>query len=156
MRRPHLLISAAWTLHAIAWFVPVIKDGVVLPHGIPGLEAFWVAASPIFNGGADYDTWYDAFLAATSAITTVLFVAGSPWVMWRRLRVIGRSLAWVAAVAFVVNAHWYISFGSNRSDLRLGYFLWWLSFGLLAIGLFDLARLSQIDETAKARAANVV
>jgi hypothetical protein len=40
MRRPHLLISAGWLLHAVAWFLPVIKGGVTFPHGLPGWDAF--------------------------------------------------------------------------------------------------------------------
>lgn len=47
------------------------------------------------------------------------------------------TTAGAAAAAFVVNAHWYVLYGSDRSDLRNGYFLWWLSFALPAIGLFD-------------------
>jgi len=50
-------------------------------------------------------------------------------------------------VAFLVNAHWYI-FGeiqSTVSKLRIGYFFWWLSFGVLALGLFGIARQGDPD-----------
>ena len=60
-------------------------------------------------------------------------------------------MEWVARIApsicvgrdgaFVVNTHWYVLYGgSAREDLRIGYFLWWLSFLLMALGLFDLSR----------------
>ena len=43
--------------------------------------------------------------------------------------------------------HWYVLYGPDRSDLRIGYFLWWLSFAVLAVGLFDLAGLDRADES---------
>jgi hypothetical protein len=49
---------------------------------------------------------------------------------------LSRVSSWIAACAFIVNAHWL------RIDpfaLRIGYFLWWVSFLLLAIGLFHLS-----------------
>lgn len=84
-------------------------------------------------------TGYDAVLATVSALTTVLFIFGSPWLWCAGSHSLGRASAWAAATAFIVNAHWYAFSGRDRSDLRIGYFLWWVSFLLLAIGLFDLA-----------------
>ncbi|MGO9841442.1 MAG: hypothetical protein ACLPZF_09640, partial [Candidatus Acidiferrales bacterium] len=54
-------------------------------------------------------------------------------------RSLRRGFAWAAAAAFIFNAHWIVIFGSERSELTTGYFLWWCSFLLLAIGLFGLA-----------------
>jgi hypothetical protein len=42
--------------------------------------------------------------------------------------------------AFVFNAHWCVFGELDWSELRIGYFLWLLSFAILASGLFDLAR----------------
>jgi hypothetical protein len=140
MKRPHLLISYAWLLHAAAWLLPVVKGGAKLPGGLPGWEAFRVASSPVWSmKDVKFDTWYDAVLATVSAMTTLLFVFGSPWIVLRGSRSLWRVSSWAAATAFVVNAHWYVLFGSDRSDLRIGYFVWWPSFILLAVGLFDLA-----------------
>ena len=94
MRNPRLLISAAFLIHALGWVLPVVKDGVTLPQGLPGWEA----------------------------------------------RELCRASAWIATLAFVVNAHWVVQFGSDRMDLRVGYYLWWLSFILLALGLFRLSQ----------------
>jgi len=140
MRRPHLLISGAWLVHAIAWFVPVIKDGVTLPDGLPGLQAFWFALCAVgeHNGAAFSGEWYFALLCTMSAITTPLFIFGSVWVVWRGSSALRRASAWIAASAFILNAHWYIFVGDRK--LRIGYFLWWFSFLLLAIGLFDLSK----------------
>ncbi len=148
MRRPHLLISCAWLLYAAAWFLPVIKGGVTLPDGLPGWEAFRVASCAIWPcGDTGFDTWYEAVLATTSSLTTILFLFGSPWIVFRGSRSLWRASAWATAAAFIVNAHWYFLFGSDRSDLKVGYILWWFSFLLLAIGLFDLAGRHTADES---------
>jgi hypothetical protein len=140
MRRPHFLISGAWLLHAIAWFLPVVKGGVTFPDGLPGWQAFRHAFSAIwpFDDGK-FDPWYYAVLATVSAVTTLFFIFGSPWIVLRESRSLWRASAWAAAAAFVVNAHWYVLFGADRQDLRIGYFLWWFSFLFVGLGLFDLS-----------------
>ena len=140
MRKPHLLIAIAYSVHAAAWFLPVEKDGVTLPHGLPGWQAFRVAACAVWPyEGITIDPWYNSVLSTMSAVTTALFVLGAWWVVVTQSRRFCRVSAWIAACAFVVNAHWFLRFGSDRFDLRIGYFLWWASFLLLAIGLFRLS-----------------
>jgi hypothetical protein len=140
MRRPHILISGAWLLHSIAWFLPVVQGEVTFPHGLPGWQAFRVAACAVWPyEGIKVDEWYYAVLSTISAVTTPLFIFGSVWVVSRGSRTLRRASAWVATSAFVLNAHWYVLFGSDRDDLRIGYFLWWFSFLFLALGLFDLS-----------------
>ena len=143
LAKPHLVIACAWMLHAISWFLPVIKPGGLFTAR--GWFAFLVALSSIWDSG-HFDAWYYVALSAISAVTTLLFVVGSPWVVWRGSRSACNASAWVATVAFVVNSHWYVLSGSDRKDLSIGYFLWWLSFSLLAIGLFGLSSQSRIDE----------
>ena len=141
MQKAYLLISCAWLLHAVAWFLPVIKDGVTFPHGLPGWQAFRVAASAVWPyEGIHFDAWYYAILSTISAVTTPLFILGSVSVVLRATHLLCRASAWTATFAFIVNAHWYVDFGSDRKDLRIGYFLWWLSFLLVALGLFALSR----------------
>ena len=135
------MISSAWALHAAAWFLPVVKGGVTFPHGLPGWQAFRVAASLVWPyEGLGIDEWYFAVLSTISAATTVLFIFGSVWAVLRGSRTLCRSSAWIATAACVVNAHWYVSFASDRADLRIGYYFWWLSFVIMALGLFDLSR----------------
>jgi len=149
------MIAGAWLFHATAWFVPVVRGGVVLPDGLPGLEAFLVAASALVpDGETHFTSWYAAVLSAISAITTVLFIVASPLVVWRGPRWLRRASAWTAAAAFILNLQWFMLFGSDRWDLRLGYYIWWLSFGLLALGLFDLTRGRRVDESETTQAAN--
>jgi hypothetical protein len=83
--------------------------------------------------------WYNVVLSTLSAATTLLLVLGSVWVVWGGSRTLRRASAWIAAFAFIINAHWVLRLGSDRFALRIGYFLWWFSFLLLAIGLFQLS-----------------
>jgi hypothetical protein len=141
MRRPYLLISGAWFVHAIAWFLPIIKDGAQFPHGLPGWQAFLVAACALWPyENFKFDQWYNAVLSTISAATTLLFIFGSAGVVWHGSLRLRRVSAWIATSAFIINAHWYVLFGSDRKDLGIGYFPWWLSFLLFAFGLFDLSR----------------
>jgi hypothetical protein len=138
MRRPRLLILGAWLLHALAWFLPVSKDGVTFPEGLPGWEAFRFAAVAILEYKHTVGEWCFAVLATLSALTTPLFIVGSVWVVRRGSSALRRASAWVAVSVFILNAQWNIFFGDRR--LRIGYFLWWFSFLLLAIGLFVLSK----------------
>ncbi len=141
--RINFVILAAWLVHAAAWFLPVEYDSVHLPYGLPGWQAFRAASSGIVPYGVfsvgSWDIW--AVLATVSAATTVLFVFGSPWVVLRGSRRVLRACTWIAVAAFTINAHWLIA----DLSLRIGYFLWWFSFVILALGLF---RAKQYASTA--------
>jgi len=125
-------------VHVLGWLLPFHKDGVSLPVGIPGWQAFRFAFSSvwpyqIFVGDVTMETWYAALLATLSALTNTLILLA----VWVALRPSGRRLrllSWLAMAGFVVDAQWLLFFGPERKDLRIGYFLWWLSFLLLAIG----------------------
>lgn len=145
MKRPYVLLSAAWLVHAVAWFLPVAPYGGESPLDFPGLTAFVIASCPVLRcEDTAHNPWYGQVLATVSAVTTVLFVLASPWVVWRGPKSLQRVCAWAAVLAFLTNAHWYFP-EMGRSGLRIGYFLWWWSFLLLAIGLFDLARQHAIE-----------
>jgi hypothetical protein len=149
MKKHLVLIWAAWVTQAIAWFLPVAAEGTIFPHGLPGWQAFRVALCPVWRcPDVQFAHWYNAAFAVTSAATTVLFIGGSVWVVFWGSRTVRLASAWIAAAAFVINAHWYIFFGPDRKDLRSGYFLWWFSFLLLALGLFALAR-PKVDNRAQ-------
>jgi hypothetical protein len=151
-RRPFLLILGAWLLNGAAWFLPVVKSvggGEIDP--ITGWQAFVMASSSTWNG--DISSWFN-LLATVSAVTAIFFFA-LPWVVLRGSRSLQRASSWVAAVAFVFNAHWYIRLHPNGwiSDLGVGYFLWWWSFVPLAIGLFDLGGGKNSAEPTQSQAA---
>src|SRR5215475_11712789 len=100
MRRHQLFILAAWLAYLVSWFLPVIKEGVTFPQGLPGWEAFRVAASPVWPTGISVEGWYNAVLSTVSALTTVLFIAGSVWICFGS-SALRRTSAWVASGAFI-------------------------------------------------------
>jgi len=142
MRRPHLVILAAWFLNVAAWFLPAVTGvgGGRIDPPITGLGAFVMAASAV-AGSQFLGTRYEALLAILSVLTELCFVIGSPLALSRGTRPIQRWSAWAACAAFFFNAHWFVRLKPDRwvSSLGIGYFLWWSSFAVLAIGLFDLA-----------------
>lgn len=156
MTRPHLLISVAWLLNGSAWFLPVVTGvgGGKIGPPITGVGAFLMATGAVWPGQF-LGTGYEAALATLSVLTTLLFIVGSPWAVLRGTRSLRRVSAWVAAAAFLFNSHWYIRLRPDRwiSDLGIGYFLWWLSFVVLAIGLFDLAGRNSAAESTQGQAA---
>lgn len=144
-RKSSPLIFSAWLVHAASWFLPTLRIGKI--DQLLGWEAFLTVSRLLCSPKDGFDNWYSAVLAFLSIVTTVLFVAGSPWVVSRASRSVQRASAWSAAAAFVINAHWLVFLGSDRSGLRIGYFLWWLSFALLTAGLFARAAESAQEQT---------
>jgi hypothetical protein len=137
-RKVNLSVLAAWVLHLAAWFLPVVKAQDIR-GAIVGWRAFRLAACGVWPcEGVEFQGAIYAVLATISVITTLLFLLCSPWIVLRGSRTVQKSSAWLAAAAFVFNAHWIVIFGAQRSLLTIGYFLWWSSFLLLAIGLFRL------------------
>jgi hypothetical protein len=120
-----------WSVFALAWVIPVHKDGVRLPEGVPGWQAFRVAAAPVWPyEGVEHKTWWGATLSSLSAATNLAMLA-SLVVRKRRTRLTGIA----AIAAFVVNAQW-LFMNTEWADLRPGYYFWWLSF--LGVGLVSL------------------
>jgi hypothetical protein len=142
LTKRYLVIATAWLLHAASWFLPAVTGflGSRLDHGIPGWEVFLSQTCALRPCGvASDDPWYGTAISVAGVATTVLFVLGSPCIVWWGSRKLRRAAASVAAAAFVVNSQWYVFYVPVKSDLGVGYFLWCSSFGLLAIGLVFLA-----------------
>jgi hypothetical protein len=116
----------AWCAFVVAWMLPVHKNGVTLPHGVPGWQAFRVAAAPVWPyEGVEVETWWGATLTTLSAATNIVML-GLPWM---RKGVVSHSRLIVGATfaAFIVNAQW-LFLNTEWADLRAGYYLWWTSF----------------------------
>jgi hypothetical protein len=128
MKKDHLLIAVAFLVHLAAWFLPVAREGVRFPDSLPGAQAFVIAVE-----GIQGPPWYEGVLSGLSALSTILFLLGAGWVVAKGSPRVRNISAWIAACAFVVNAHWIRD--SGRIGLRIGYYLWWISFLLLALGL---------------------
>jgi hypothetical protein len=156
MRRAHLLISAAWLMQGAAWFLPVVTSiGGLRIDPIPGWGAF-LAASTAFWPHTDslFSTWYESLFATASVGTTVFFFVGSTWALLRGSHSLRRGFGWAAAIAFLVNSHWYVRLSyDGLSGLGIGYFLWWWSFVMLAIGLLDLAGRNDAAEFTHSQAS---
>ena len=140
------MIALAWATHALSWFLPAAHG--ILYDSAPGWFAFIVALSPLLTSQLFHENpWYYSVLSFASTVTTFMFILGSPLAVWRGSRSARRASAWVAITAFIVNSHWYFfGFWVLREDLSVGYFLWWLSFILLAIGLFGLSRNGEVSQ----------
>lgn len=136
MRKPNLIILLAWTAHVVSWFLPVLR-AANWHEQVRGWLAIRLAACGVWPcQGIQFEAVHHAVLATISVLTTIVFILCSPLVVTYGSAKGVRFAAWAATAAFVFNTHWIIIFGSERSQLTTGYFLWWLSFLLLAIGLF--------------------
>jgi hypothetical protein len=69
VKKAYLLIAAAFLVHTVAWFLPVDKDGVTLPDGLPGWQAFEMAANEVVKW--KIDPWWFVVLLTMSAVTTI-------------------------------------------------------------------------------------
>lgn len=153
MPRPRLLFSLAWLCYLVAWFVPVIKDGVTLPTGIPGWQAFYVALNAFMpSGQLAFNHWWIQFLVGTSAVSNALFLVALVGLFLKK-RSFLIVMGCLSLVSYAINSHWFIMFGRERSDLRIGYYLWWVSFILLGFALFDFAKSESCRDNRSAKAA---
>jgi len=146
MKRPYILISGAWLIHAASWFLPAVRGSQEgqIDTSVRGWEAFLFAATAILpDRGRSFDISFRMLLLILSVLSTVLFVLGSPWVVWRGSRRLRFASAWAAVAGFLVNVQWFVVSLSEEPGVGIGYYLWWWSFALLAIGLFDLAGRSE-------------
>jgi hypothetical protein len=134
MARPNNPLRLAWLGYALAWVVPVHKHGVRLPEGLPGWQAFRIALSPVwrYEDSGSWDPWYGALLAVISGLTNLVMLASVPVALRGTARE-RTVLAWLAILAVLVNAQWVID--KDWTDLRAGYYLWWASFMVGALGL---------------------
>ena len=133
---------AALLVFVVAWFLPVIRLGDTLPDGLPGWQAFRVAFSPVWSvEDVRVDNWYMGVLTVLSALTNLVMLGAAIMrsaVPERRRE----SLKWIALAAFVVNSQWFVLNLGNGDwrDLRIGYYLWWVSFLLLAASYTGIGR----------------
>lgn len=141
------LIWIGSLVYVVAWFVPVIKGGTTLAEGgFPGGEAFVVSLMAPWNKGAGPR---DALLPFLSALTNLLVPLTWYWVS-RGLGTLPRYLPRLLVGAVVVNASWMVMGGTERADLRPGYYLWFLGFVLLTVAAFRARATSEADSAPAA------
>jgi len=135
MKRP--LVWIAWTVFVLAWFLPVFHDGVRLPRGLPGWEAFTMAAGVLLPS-EDAGPWLSRVLPALSAGTNLLGIV-APWLSSRPGERTRHVLIGAFAAAFAVNSYWcFIA----ADELIVGYYVWWLSFAGQALAIWLSGRRS--------------
>ncbi len=121
-------LAAGLVMFATAWFLPVHQYGKTLPEALPGWEACLTALSPSWDTGNPAQ-WYAATLSVASALTNLLVVILC--FAWRsRGRNVLPVMGCACMIAFGLNAQWFLD---HRAELRIGYYLWWLSFGVLGL-----------------------
>lgn len=156
LMRSYLLIGLGGAAFFLSWFLPVVKDGVCLPDGLPGWQALLCAITLGLNPGGEGASqtaglldWYHSGVALLSVASNLIALGAliALAAQWRRgtpsrlLAVLG----WACLIACIVDANWYLMLGgggmgdSGRQDLRVGYYLWCLSFAPLGIGLLALS-----------------
>jgi hypothetical protein len=123
-------LLAAAIANLAGWVLPVIDK-------YRGWEAFRVALSPVWP--------YEQFkipttnlvvLSVASALTNLLFwVVAIVLLRGPSLRSARISL-WLAAAATLLDLHWQTTLRENAADLRPGYFIWVISFALLALAAY--------------------
>ncbi len=121
------LLGVGWAMFALSFFLPVHRYGDTLFHVslgdglLPGIQALLVA----LQGGV---------YGIASALTNALMLL-TAWKVSDRGRAQVAALAWATTAAFLLNAAWLWSFDTFLVDLRVGYFAWWTSFGVVAAAL---------------------
>jgi len=131
MTRARVLLIAAVLANLLGWVLPVIDD-------YRGVHAFRVALSPIWP----YEQFHIpsgklVVLSVASAATNVLFAAFAiaELVGAVSTRARQRLAVWILSAATLLNLHWPLSMGASGADLRVGYYVWVLSFVLLLLSM---------------------
>ena len=125
----------AVVLYLVSWFLPVIKDGERLGNGLPGWEALTVVMSPLWDPESIRHNPWSSLLSVVSGFTNVFMLVA----LFRQLRhrdPSPRSWPWLAWIAVAINASWIVMDFGDRA-LRIGYYLWFLSFVFLAVSYFS-------------------
>ena len=141
--KPHHLLLAGGVLYLIAWFVPVHVALDHLPEAVPGAEAVRHALAPIWPvEGLDFEEEDLLALLFVVSAASNLLVLGLALALgsksWDAIAVAG----WACLAAALINTHWLLGLDDalDPADLRLGYYLWWLSFGLAGMGALQHAK----------------
>jgi hypothetical protein len=133
MNASRATLLAAVVANVLGWVLTAAMD-------FRGWEAFTVALSPLWSDDfADEPVWL-LFLMVASALTNVLFIALAG------LHFRGRkpkAVLWAAAAATLLDLHWVITLEADRRYLASGYFIWVVSFALLAFSAFLTLRSSR-------------
>lgn len=129
----NLLLPVAWVFYALSFLFPVHRDGATLLDGeLPGWEAI--------HGAVVYGAAY----GKVSVLTNLVMLL-SPLALWDRARTALKPLLVSGVAATLLNGWWLVGHDPSH-DLRTGYFLWWISFAIVSLGLFVRTRFSRFAD----------
>lgn len=122
-------LLAAVIANVLGWLLPAFSDE-------RGWAAFVFALSPLW----DYRHFQNQGLGllafiVLSALTNVLFVVLAAALALGASRR-AKAVLYAAAAATLLNLYWQILLEDDRGRLQSGYFVWVLSFALLALAAF--------------------
>jgi hypothetical protein len=121
LTRP-LVVSALG--YGVSWFLPAFHDESTLY----GWEAFRLVIDLLLARDLPLESLPVRALFGASALTNAVYLGALPAIV-TGARPRARVAFWALIVAAVVNAQWMVTLGRG---LRLGYYLWWGSFVILA------------------------
>jgi hypothetical protein len=132
MKVSSVVMGIGWFLYTASWLFPVDKYGTTLSEGrLPGWEAFLTALFPVGSSASlAIKVWM-----VSSALTNFIMLS-SLGILGTRSDGFKRVQPWLLVLAGILNTGWLILFGSERADLRAGYYLWCVSFFVIAVGCF--------------------
>lgn len=122
-------LLAAVIANVLGWLLPAFSDE-------RGWAAFVFALSPLW----DYRHFQNEGLGllafiVLSALTNVLFVVLAAALALGASRR-AKAVLYAAAAATLLNLYWQILLEDDRGRLQSGYFVWVVSFALLALAAF--------------------
>jgi hypothetical protein len=130
MTRVVAALLGAALANLAGWALPVIDK-------YRGWEAFRVALSPLWP----YEQFripetYLVVLSVASALTNALFWIVALVLLRGPSLKTARVCLWLAAGATLFDLHWQTTLRENAAGLRIGYFVWVLSFALLTLAAY--------------------
>lgn len=129
MKSLNKILLLGWVAFATSWFLPVHEFSRTISEGVvPG----WEVAVDVLSGEG-------GALGVLSGLTNFLMLLTIPVAVFAS-RKGKRVLALACFVACLLNATWWIRH-SHDAGFMAGYYLWTVSFLVVGVGLWALARL---------------
>lgn len=127
-----ILLTGGWIIYLLSFFLPVHRYGDTLANGaIPGLQA--LATAMTGEGGS---------FGIASGLTNLIMI-GTLIVFLIRKQVLFRPIMPLIVIAFIINLSW-LWLVDSVSDLRIGFYLWFVSYGIVATAWMLLLRSPEV------------
>lgn len=121
MNRWNPLIFIAWAFYVISYFLPTADYGMMY-----GYQVFYFAAET----GIEDGNWFYLMSVLSNLLILMTFFIYSI-----KNKLLTKAITILLFPATVLNAFWYFEEDSN---VTIGYYLWFSSFMIMAIGMLLL------------------